>query len=134
MFCKGRYADDVGLLFESRADLELGARLLKQHPNRFKLVMHCGEMSTDGAVANKPKTEAVFRPQAGYTPTPNGMLPLQIDDALSIVTSTQQFRYLIAISSSTLSDAGCIACLCCSRTRLTGWTLHDATTLSDRTH
>jgi hypothetical protein len=50
------------------------------------------------------KTEAVFYPQAGYTPTPNDTLPLQIDDAFGIVTFTQQFRYLGAISSSNLSD------------------------------
>jgi hypothetical protein len=48
--------------------------------------MHCGEVSPDGAVAKKSKTEAVFYPQAGYTPTPNDMLPLQIDDAFGIVT------------------------------------------------
>jgi hypothetical protein len=42
--------------------------------------------------------------EAGYTPTPNGTLPLQIDDAFSIVTFTQQFRYLGAISSSSISD------------------------------
>jgi hypothetical protein len=103
-FGKGLYADDAGLLFETRADLELGARLLKQHLTRFGLVMHCGKMSPDGAVAKKSKTEAVFYPQAGYTPTPNDTLPLQIDDAFGIVTFTQQFRYLGAISSSSLSD------------------------------
>jgi hypothetical protein len=70
------------------------------------LVMQCGKMSPDGAVAKKFKTEAVLYPQAGYTPTPNDTLPLQIDDAFGIVTFTQQFRYLGpgAISSSTLSD------------------------------
>jgi hypothetical protein len=109
MFGKGLYADDAGLLFETRADLELGARLLKQHLTRFGLMMHCGEMSPDGAVANKSKTEAVFYPPAGHTPTPNDTLPLQIDNALGIVTFTQQFRYLGAISSSTLSDADEIA-------------------------
>jgi hypothetical protein len=66
--------------------------------------MHCGKMSPDGAVAKRSKTEAVFYPQAGYTPTPNDTLPLQIDDAFGIVTFTQQFRYLGAISSSSLSD------------------------------
>jgi hypothetical protein len=38
-FGKGLYAGDAGLLFETRADLELGARLLKQHLTRFGLVM-----------------------------------------------------------------------------------------------
>jgi hypothetical protein len=62
-------------------------------------------MSRDGAVAKRSETEAVFYQQAGYTPTPNDTLPLQIDDAFGIVTFTQQFRYLIsAISSSSLSD------------------------------
>jgi hypothetical protein len=104
-FGKGLYADDAGLLFETRADLKLGARLLKQHLTRFGLVMHCGKMSPDGAVAKLSKTEAVFYPQAGYTPTPNDTLPLQIDEAFGIVvTFTQQFRYLGAISSSSLSD------------------------------
>jgi hypothetical protein len=89
-FGKGLYAYDAGLLFEKRPDLELGARLLKQHLTRFGLVMHCGKMSPDGAVAKKSKTEAAFYLQAGYTPTPNGTLPLQIDDAFGIVTFTQQ--------------------------------------------
>jgi hypothetical protein len=71
--------------------------------------MHCGKMSPDGAAAKKSKTEAVFYPQAGYTPTPNDTLPLQIDDALGIVTFTQQFRHLCAISSSSLSDDDKIA-------------------------
>jgi hypothetical protein len=77
--------------FETRTDLELGARLLKQHLMRFGLVMQCGKMSPDGAVAKKSKTEAVFYPQAGYTPTPNDTLPLQIDGAFGIVKFTQQF-------------------------------------------
>jgi hypothetical protein len=64
-FGKGLYADDAGLLCETRADLELGAWLLKQHLTRFGLVMHCGKMSPDGAVAEKSKTVAVFYPQAG---------------------------------------------------------------------
>jgi hypothetical protein len=103
-FGEGAYADDAGLLFKTRADLELGARLLKQHLMRFRLMMHCGKMRPDGAVAKKSKTEVVFYPHAGYTPTPNDTLPLQIDDSFGIVTFTQQFQYLCAISSSTLSD------------------------------
>jgi hypothetical protein len=71
---------------------------------RFGLVMHSGKMSPDGAVAKTSKTEAVVYPQAGYTPTPNDTLPLQIDDAFGIVTFTQQLRYLGAISFSSLSD------------------------------
>jgi hypothetical protein len=104
-FSKGLFADDAGLLLATHADLELGARRLKQHLTRFGLVMHSGKMSPDDAVAKKSETEAVFYgPQAGYTPTPNDTLPLQIDDALGIVTFTQQFQDLGAISSSSLSD------------------------------
>jgi hypothetical protein len=47
---------------------------------------------------------AVLYPQAGYTSTPKARLPLQIDDAFGIVKFNQPFRYLSAISSSTLSD------------------------------
>ena len=50
------YADDAGLPFVSRADLERGARLLKQHLARFGLVMHCGSMHADGSIAKKSKT------------------------------------------------------------------------------
>jgi hypothetical protein len=71
---KELHADDAGLMFYTCADLELGARLLKQHPTRFRLMMHRGKMSPDGAVANKCKTEAVVYPQAGYTPTPTDRL------------------------------------------------------------
>jgi hypothetical protein len=52
----------------------------------------------------KVQDRAGFIQQAGYTPTPNDTLPLQIDGAFVIVTFTQQFRYLGAISSSNLSD------------------------------
>jgi hypothetical protein len=82
-FHEGLYTDDAGLLFETHAALELGARLLKRHVTRFGLVMHCGKISSDGMVASKSKTEAVFYPQASYTPTPNDTLPLRIDDALA---------------------------------------------------
>jgi hypothetical protein len=36
----------------------------------------------------RSETEAVFYPQAGYTPTPNDTLPLQINDTFGIVTFT----------------------------------------------
>ena len=98
------YADDAGLPFTSRADLELGTRLLKQHLERFGLVMHCGTMKPDGTPAKKSKTEAMFYPAAGYTPTDNDTLPLCVDDHHGIVTFTDQFRYLGAIISSSLTD------------------------------
>jgi hypothetical protein len=98
------YADDAGLLFSSRADLERGARLLKQHLARFGLVMHCGSLHADGSIAKKSKTEAVFYPPVGYSPTCDDTLPLRVDDALGIVTFTDRFRYLGAISSSSLTD------------------------------
>jgi hypothetical protein len=68
--------------------------------------MHGGKTSPDGAVTKKSKTADVFDPQAGYTPTPNNTLPLQIDDAFGIVTFTQQSWYRGAMSSSTLSPLG----------------------------
>jgi hypothetical protein len=37
-FWASLYADDAGLPFTTRADLELGARLLKKHLSRFALV------------------------------------------------------------------------------------------------
>jgi hypothetical protein len=99
------YADDGGLPFVSRADLELGTRLIKQHLSRFALVMHCGTMHpTDGTVAKKSKTEATFYPPDGYSPTTNDTLFLKIDDALGIVTFTERFRYLGVILSSSLTD------------------------------
>jgi hypothetical protein len=104
-FWASLYADDAGLPFTTRADLELGARLLKKHLSRFALVMHCGTMNpSDGSVAKKSKTEAVFYPPDGYSPTTNDTLFLKIDDALGIITFTERFRYLGAISSSSLTD------------------------------
>jgi hypothetical protein len=106
-FGKGLYADDAGLLFETHADLELGARLLKQHLTRFGLVMHCGKMSPDGVIAETSKTEAVCYPQAGYTPTPNEATTRRSQGRVRhrhVHPALQQFRYLGAISSSTLSD------------------------------
>jgi exonuclease III len=99
------YADDGALPFTSRADLELGARLLKEHLLRFALVMHCGTMNpSDGTVAKKSKTEAMFYPPDGYSPTTNDTLFLKIDDALGIVTFTDRFRYLGSTFSSSLTD------------------------------
>jgi hypothetical protein len=62
---KGLYADDAGLFFETRGDLERGARLLKQHLTRFGLLMHCGKMSP-GAVAKKSETDRGCLLPAGW--------------------------------------------------------------------
>jgi hypothetical protein len=114
-FWASLYADDAGLPFSSRAHLELGARLLKKHLSRFALVMHCGIMNpSDGSVAKKSKTEAVFYPPDGYSPSwrvsfkcivccSNDTLFHKIDDALGIITFTELFRYLGAISSSSVT-------------------------------
>jgi hypothetical protein len=59
---------------------------------------------SDGSVAKKSKTGAVFDPPDGYSPATNDTLFLKIDDALGIITFTERFRYLGAISSSSLTD------------------------------
>jgi hypothetical protein len=67
--------------------------------------MQCGTMNpSDGSVAKKSKTEAVFYPPDGYSPTTNDTLFLRSDDALDIITFTERSRYLGAILSSSLTD------------------------------
>jgi hypothetical protein len=61
-------------------------------------------MKPDGTAAKKSKTEVMFYPAAGYTPTDNDTLPLRVDDHHCIVTFTDQFRYLGAVISSSLTD------------------------------
>ncbi|KAJ1616853.1 hypothetical protein T492DRAFT_918094, partial [Pavlovales sp. CCMP2436] len=101
------YADDGALPFTSRVDLELGARLLKKHLLRFALVMHCDTMnSTDGTVAKKSKTEAMFYQPAGYSPTTNDTLFLKIDDALGIVMFTDRFCQIHTSTSLPLASKG----------------------------
>jgi Reverse transcriptase (RNA-dependent DNA polymerase) len=98
------YADDAGLAFDKRDQLELGARLLKAHLLRFGLVMHCGRARADGSVEVKSKTEATYFPPPGIKPSNEDVAPLQIDDHRGIVTFTDRFRYLGSILTSTLTD------------------------------
>lgn len=100
----GLYADDAGTAFLTRADLECGARLLKSHLLRFGLVMHCGRADDEGNVVATSKTEAMFFPAAGTTPTDDDLAPLRVDDHYGIVTFTHRFRYLGSVLTSSLTD------------------------------
>jgi len=99
------YADDAGMVFESREHMQLGARLLKGHLARFALEMHCGLADADGQVKVKSKTEAVyFPPHPSCSPSDDDIAPLRVDDHCGIVTFTQRFRYLGSILDGSLSD------------------------------
>ena len=98
------YADDAGGGFQSRADLERGARLLKAHLARFGLEMHCGRADADGNVVAKSKTEAMFFPPPRTTPTDDDLAPLRVDDRCGVVTFTDRFRYLGSILTPSLTD------------------------------
>lgn len=104
-FWASLYADDAGMVFESREEMQLGARLLKSHLARFALEMHCGQVGADGQIKTKSKTEAVyFPPHPLCSPTDDDIAPLHVDDSGSIVTFTDRFRYLGSILDSSLSD------------------------------
>jgi hypothetical protein len=92
------FADDCGLLFETRADLIAGANCLYQGFLRFGLHMHIGR----GATASK--TEAMYCPTRRNKYEEGDTSNFVVADGF--IHFCEDFKYLGAIISSTLtSDA-----------------------------
>ena len=91
------YADDTALVFESRADLERAASVLRSHFSRWGLSIHVGSST------KRSKTEAMLvpGPRADYADfdTSDVILP---DGAR--IHFTQKFRYLGVVLSHSIND------------------------------
>jgi len=95
-FWKSLYADDGAFLFETRNDLEKGAKLIYTHFRRFGLQMHIGENGKES------KTEAVVFTAAGIPYDDYDTSPVPVGPGY--ITYTRQFKYLGSIVSHDLSD------------------------------
>jgi exonuclease III len=92
------FADDCGLLFETRADLIAGANCLYQGFLQFGLHMHIGRDTT------KSKTEAMYCPAQSSKYEENDTSDFVVADGY--IHFCEDFKYLGAIISNTLtSDA-----------------------------
>jgi exonuclease III len=92
------FADDCGLLFETRADLIAGANCLYQGFLRFGLHMHIGRGTTDS------KTEAMYCPARSNKYEEGDTSNFVVADGF--IHFCEDFKYLGAIISNTLtSDA-----------------------------
>ena len=92
------YVDDGVFIFDSKNDMEKGARILKTHMARFGLIMHIGR---DG---KKSKTEAVYFPPPGVETTPEDVSQFGVDDDQGYITFTQKFQYLGSLFNTDLKD------------------------------
>jgi len=88
------YADDAGLVFDSRAKLQEATERLFSHFKRFGLTMHVGR---NGSAS---KTEAMYFPGAGRSYSGGDTSPLTCDGGT--VTFTKSFKYLGSIFASSL--------------------------------
>ena len=101
-FWASLFADDCGLLFNTRLDTITGANYLYHHLRRFGLLMHIGTGEGDDKVASK--TEAVFF--HGSRETQDDGDTSDFDVAHGLVSFTDEFKYLGAlIHNSLTSDA-----------------------------
>ena len=89
------FADDCGLLFNSREDLITGANYIYQHLKKFGLTMHIER----GATASK--TEAVFFPAARKDSSSGDQSDIAVDGDGFISFSTE-FKYLGSIVHNSL--------------------------------
>lgn len=89
------YADDAGIIFESREKLLEGTQLIYDHFKRFGLTMHVGR---DGAAS---KTEAMYFPGAGTAYSAADTTPIPVDGN-GACQFTKSFKYLGSIFASNL--------------------------------
>ena len=89
------FADDCGLLFNTRVDMITGANYLYHHLRRFGLLMHIGR----GATASK--TEAVYYPPPHQAHADGDQTDFTVHDGF--ISFTDEFRYLGSIIHHSLT-------------------------------
>jgi hypothetical protein len=91
------FADDCGLLFETREDMVKGANYIYNHLKRFGLLMHVGRGKT------KSKTEAVYFPAQRQPHSDGDQRDFAVDGDGFISFSTE-FIYLGSLIHHTLTS------------------------------
>jgi hypothetical protein len=93
------FADDCGLLFNTREDMIIASNYIYHHLLRFGMRMHIGR----GLEASK--TEAMYCPPRGETPYEGATATdgFNVDDGY--ITFTSKFKYLGSITHQSLTTA-----------------------------
>jgi hypothetical protein len=92
------FADDCGLLFNTRGDMITGANYLYHHLRRFGLLMHIGKGTTPS------KTEAMYYPAPRQVHADGDQTDFDVHDGF--ISFCDEFRYLGSIIHHSLtSDA-----------------------------
>jgi hypothetical protein len=100
MWCS-LYADDAALIFESKADLETGSRLIYDHLERFGLRMHVGTPSNP----TKSKSVFMFIHKASGLPNDGDRAPiLNVGPNAGVVPNVRKFKYLGSTIHESLND------------------------------
>ena len=68
------FADDTGIIFVSRSDLEIGTNEIVSHFKRWGLEIHTGEIQSTASTPKKSKSEILFAPATA--PSQNDSLPV----------------------------------------------------------
>ncbi|MDE0908581.1 MAG: reverse transcriptase family protein [SAR324 cluster bacterium] len=92
------YADDAGIIFDTREKLQLGTERIYSHFKRFGLTMHVGRNG------DASKTEAMYFPGAGTSYGSGDTRPLTVDGN-GACQFTKSFKYLGSIFASNLQSA-----------------------------
>jgi len=98
------YADDAALLFENKADLAGGSRLLFDHLRRFGLQMHVGPIS------NPKKSKSVFMyvHKASGSPGDGDRTPIPYVGG-GVIPNVRKFKYLGSTIHESLNDTTDVA-------------------------
>ena len=93
------YADDAAILFETKADLAGGSRLLFDHLRRFGLQMHVGPIS------NPKKSKSVFMyvHKASGSPGDGDRTPIPYVGG-GVIPNVRKFKYLGSTIHESLND------------------------------
>ena len=95
------FVDDAAYIFLNRRDLERAARMIKEHFKKFGLTVHCGDKRDPD---KKSKTEAMFIPASGYTPTPEDTADIMLNEH-QYFGFTTLFKYLGTWFDDQLDDS-----------------------------
>ena len=94
------YVDDTAYIFLNREDLEEASKLIMSHFSRFGLTVHSGNKQAK----ENSKTEAMFIPASGYTPTASDTADIMLNDNEFFGFCTK-FKYLGTYFANSLDDS-----------------------------
>ena len=90
------YADDAGVIFATRKDLEDGFKILYKHFARFGLLIHVArrieDKNTGELIWGKSKTEIMYIPQFGCNCEDANASIIHADDGNGIARFANKFK------------------------------------------